>query len=665
LSKINVKRVVDNMSRDISIYTPVVEMIVNAVQAIEETGRADGHVHVRVIRGLQPELETGLQPVIGFEFEDNGVGFTDAHRDSFDTLYTGLKIVQGGKGFGRFTALKYFDEVQIRSVYASGDAFRCRTFSMGKGNEIIVSEKDEPSDKEDSGTVVTLSRLITRSEFEKTLVPIAKNIVEKLLPYFFATDHSCPEVTISEMDGSDPIRLNDFVSNELSASFREIELDCHSFTLGQQEAEEEFLVRLFKVYSPGNQKSRVSLVAHKREASHVSLDRHVPEFVDEFYDREGEGENESTRNFVVKIYVSAEYLDKNVSLERDGFQFPKESGMFDIGQLQIEQTAAAIARDAMGTEINSRREKKRQRVQEFVDEKPWHRSIASDLDLSDLPYRPSDDEIDAFLHTEKFKQETAIRRDAKTILEHNSLRDRQLKVAELAEKISESSKDELIHYVALRRLILDLLEKSLEIDESGAHSPEGLVHDIIFPRKGDSDSTDFEHHNLWMIDERLSFATFVASDQALKGGVSDRPDILAFGNRVSFREGNEASNPITIVEFKRPQRDDFVNLTGKDDPVQQVIRYVNALREGDYKTPKGRQVLVAENTPFYGYIVLDITSKTEKWLRDERNFTPMPDRLGWFCWFNNINLYMEVLSWDKLHRDAERRNKFFFYKLGI
>jgi hypothetical protein len=43
----------------------------------------------------------------------------------------------------------------------------------------------------------------------------------------------------------------------------------------------------------------------------------------------------------------------------------------------------------------------------------------------------------------------------------------------------------------------------------------------------------------------------------------------------------------------------------------------------------------------------------------------MPDNQGWFKWYKNNNLYIEVLSWDKLLNDAELRNKVFFNKLGI
>lgn len=134
---------------------------------------------------------------------------------------------------------------------------------------------------------------------------------------------------------------------------------------------------------------------------------------------------------------------------------------------------------------------------------------------------------------------------------------------------------------------------------------------------------------------------------------------------MAYRGDNEASNPITIFEFKRPQRDDFVDPSSKEDPVQQIIRYVNQIREGKFKTPTGRDILVNDTTPFYGYVICDLTKKVKDWLQKEKDFTPMPDGLGWFNWFGNISLYMEIISWTKLLRDAEMRNKIFFNRLGI
>lgn len=287
------------------------------------------------------------------------------------------------------------------------------------------------------------------------------------------------------------------------------------------------------------------------------------------------------------------------------------------------------------------------------------------IDVTALPYNPSTEDIESYLQREKFAQEAKIKKDVSKLLADGDLSHLHENVLEVVNKISETSKNDFTHYIALRRNILDIFRKSLEVDDKGSYESEGVVHDIIFPRHGSTDVTAFEKHNLWLIDERLNFTNYVSSDAPLNGGLTDRPDLLVYDKRILFRGDNVSSNPITIFEFKKPQRHDFVNPSSKEDPVQQIVRYVNSIRDGEYKTPEGRKILVADNTPFYGYVVCDLPSKVEKWLEREKNFKPMPDRLGWFQWVENINLYVEVISWDKVLNDAKMRNQIFFQKLGI
>jgi hypothetical protein len=666
MSNVNIRRAVENIRANTTVYTPIVEVIVNGIQAIESKGEGAGEIKIRVLRASQFEIDDGLPEVRSFEIEDNGIGFTDENREAFDTLYTDLKISEGGKGFGRFTALKYFENLHVESVYWDGDSFKSRRFSMGKDKDIIVNESVSASSVQQSGTVVTLSILKKYGSIDKKLSTIARNLVEKLLPYFITRDYSCPTIILSEKDGSDPIQLNDYVSNELSAVIREIPVESSTFTLKGLQTHEDFTVRVFRLYYPKHQKSRISLVAHKREVSGSALHKYIPEFSEDFYDKDGAGQLNHERNYIVKAYVFSGYLDRNVSLERGGFEFQMESDLLlGISQTEIESRSAAIAREAVGFDIAVRQEKKRERVQSYVDEEaPWHKSIVSNVDLAAMPYNPSNEEIESRLQKEKFAQEVRIKREVtKLLAESESLKGSD--VIEIVGKISETSKNDLIHYIALRRNILELFGKSLQVDESGAYASEGVVHDIIFPRKGNTDTTSFEDHNLWIIDERLNFTTYVSSDVPLDRGNSERPDLLVYNKRILFRGDNETSNPVTIFEFKKPQRDDFVNPSAKEDPVQQIVRYVNDIRDGKYKTPEGRKMLVAENTPFYGYVVCDLTRKVEDWLLREKNCKPMPDRLGWFLWLDNINLYIEVISWDKLLKDAKLRNQIFFQKLGI
>ena len=408
-------------------------------------------------------------------------------------------------------------------------------------------------------------------------------------------------------------------------------------------------------------------MAHRREVTDVPLQTYVPEFADEFFEPAPGEETGKGRNFVIKAYVFGDYLNDNVSLERGEFRFQTESDLLSgISQSQIEQQAAEIAQAAVGVEIAARKRRKDARIAEYVEaDAPWHRMLAKEVDFSALPMKPSNQDIELHLQKKKYEKEVATRTQVAAILNSENSDELATKIAEVIESISENSKNDLIHYVSMRRCVIDLFSKSLEIGADGKHQSEGEVHDIIMPRRKDSEELNYDAHNLWILDERLNFASYVSSDKPLQVSNGDRTDITIYNRRVAFRGDNEASNPITIFEFKRPQRDDFSDPSSKEDPVQQIVRYVNQIREGKFKTPTGRDIIVNDTTPFYGYVVCDLTAKVKKWLEFEQQFTPMPDGLGWFRWFGNISLYMEVISWTKLLRDAEMRNKIFFSKLGI
>jgi hypothetical protein len=541
---------------------------------------------------------------------------------------------------------------------------------MGRDEEIIVNEKEDVSKKQESGTSITMRDFIGKTKFDKSLRVVARIVTERVLPYFITDGYRCPNIYVSEADGSDTILLNDFIHNELSREIQEIKCHGNVFTIDSPNAfdnSEEFNVRVFKFFSPKNQKSRLSLVAHQREVPGSLIQKYVPEFEDEFYEQCEDSKTYEGRNYIVKAYVFGDYLDRNVSLERGGFEFDMDDSLqFGIGQTKVERAAALIARVALGDEITSREIRKRERIQNYVDqEAPWHKVLLNQLDMKSMPLKPTNEEIEMRLQRQKYQNEVEIKRETNTLLSSDTLDNTNDIVSDVVSKISAASQNDLVHYIATRRRIIDIFSRSLETNAAGSYNSEGHVHDVIFPRKGSTESTPFMDHNLWILDERLNFTSYVSSDLPLDDRKKDIPDLLVYNRRVLFRGDNEPSNPITIFEFKKPQRDDFVNPSSREDPVAQIVRYVNSIREGKYKTPEGRSIKVAANTPFYGYVVCDLTNKVEKWLEFEKNFDPMPDRLGWFDWFKNINLYVEVVSWDKVLRDAKMRNRIFFEKLGI
>jgi nitrogen fixation/metabolism regulation signal transduction histidine kinase len=82
---------------DKSALTPVMEAVSNSIHAIterfeEEAGKR-GRIDVTVVR----DYENDTQPIIGFDIEDNGAGFTNQNYKSFFTPDSRHKEKRGGK----------------------------------------------------------------------------------------------------------------------------------------------------------------------------------------------------------------------------------------------------------------------------------------------------------------------------------------------------------------------------------------------------------------------------------------------------------------------------------------------------------------------------------------------------------------------------------------
>ena len=116
MSRINIQGTIENIRSKSNIYTPIVEAIVNSIQSIVDKSIDNGKIEIILHRENILEFDNSKPYINAIEIRDNGVGFTQENRDSFDTFYSELKKDIGGKGFGRFMFVKYFDSVRIESV---------------------------------------------------------------------------------------------------------------------------------------------------------------------------------------------------------------------------------------------------------------------------------------------------------------------------------------------------------------------------------------------------------------------------------------------------------------------------------------------------------------------------------------------------------------------
>ena len=663
MSKVFIQGVINNIRAKSTPYTPITEAITNAIDAIDKSGRNDGEIHIRIIRNPQfvSTDDDKLADVTSVEISDNGIGFNKENRDSFDTIYSQLKRSIGGKGFGRFFYLRHFNDVHIESTFIEDNKYKHRSFDFGKQYDVIVNDKvsNLPS-ASDTGTILRLLN-IKGVKLDKDPEIISHRILEQILSYFSDPSYTCPQIIFEDDVLDTPIVLNGQIGTQDDSLIQLKKSD--NFTIKGT----KLRYKMFKILKPRNQKSKIILTARNQAVTEKSLDVYIPDFCSDFTeDVLVDGEKES-RNYIIRFYVQGEYLEDNVTAERDSFNFgEKHDLVYPASVEDIEKAIAEIAKKEFEGVVSLRSKSKREKFEKYAQSNIWYKPYIDDIDFEAIKANPTQDDIELILHKAKYERDLEIKKNISQLTSRNkNYIEAQSNAKKLIREVKDASYSDLAQYIAFRKSILELFKKTLEWNDLGEYDTEKAVHDIIFPTKSDSNDTIYDGHNLWIIDEGLNLTQYLSSDKNIFNENKDRPDIAAFHYNVAYRDGSEASNPVSIFEFKRPGRNDFVDASSKEDPIQQIIRYVNSIRNGDYKTPKGSRIHISPTTPFYGYIVADVDNKVEKWLIEEKNLKSIPDNKGWFLIQDNINFRIEFVTWEKLLNDAVVRHRIFFEKLGL
>lgn len=320
----------------------------------------------------------------------------------------------------------------------------------------------------------------------------------------------------------------------------------------------------------------------------------------------------------------------------------------------------------------------RERVEKFVSQRaPRYRPILARISDEKLSVDPSisDKDLDLLLHKQLSEIEGSLITEGHAIMVVGPAETNEsylLRLNQYLAKVEDIKKSDLASYVFHRKIILDILQKAIERGADGKYAREELIHEVIMPmRKTSNDVLD--NSNLWLIDERLAFHDFLASDKPLssmpivQSGDAKEPDIVAlnvFDAPLLVAEGQRLPlASIVVVEIKRPMRNDAAG--GEDkDPIEQALGYLDRIRAGQTQTASGRPIPRSDEIPGFCYVVCDITPTVEKRCKLAQ-LTVTSDRQGYFGYNPNYKAYIEVLSYDRLLNGARERNRAFFDKLGL
>lgn len=307
---------------------------------------------------------------------------------------------------------------------------------------------------------------------------------------------------------------------------------------------------------------------------------------------------------------------------------------------------------------------------------PRYRPVLTRLEALGVTVDPSmkDQDLELLLHRNLQKLEAdAIAEGQVVFAEVGSvpLENYEQRLTQYLDTVTEINQSDLAAYVFRRRNILDILARLIRSDEHGKYRREDVIHSLLIPMRTTSNEIGTDASNLWIIDERLAFHDYLASDKPLKsmpitGSVSMKePDVIAtrlVDTPVLAAEGEKLPLPsIVVIEIKRPMRNDA---SEDKDPIQQCLDYVKRVRAGGVKTASGRPIPETTELPAFCYIVADLTPT----MIDRCKYVglrPTHDGLGYFGFNEPYKAYIEVMNFDRLVNAATERNRAFFDKLGL
>lgn len=625
---------------------PLFEAIMNSIHAIEERfGRdhlSSGHIRVAIVR-------SGSGDCVGFTLSDNGIGFNQQNLDSFIKMDSQKKASIGGKGVGRLLWLKVADSVRIESVFADAEKISRVSFDFALDDPIRNIEYSTGA-AEHIGTVVELYpyKDVYIQSIPRKATTIAGRVLAHFISYF--VNISQPKIEIVDTDETLDLfeqftsvteRDQDF-RFPLTLSVGEYAFVCHCFLLPKSISDDE------------KSMNALYLGANGRAVKRYELDAVL-------------GMNAIDGKYAYLSYVESEILNETANDTRTEFS------LSDDDLELIVDAAKARAKEFLAPEIAEIRERQEKVVASLRVEHPRFLSVARDSKgFADKLHLSMQKEEDVFVELSRQSlRQYKRRKNAFLTSVKKKLPDITAKAQEYVAGLQSESVSSLAEYVMKRKMILDVFEESMKFTdiEEQRSDYEDVVHDIVCPLKSTSEELDYEDHNLWIVDDRLAFFSYFNSDKRMKAQIAnpanplDRPDISVFEAGLGF-QNKDLSQPITIIEFKRPKRDDY---TLEKNPITQVRKYVEDMRKsGEAIKFDGTSLRqIAETTPFVCHIIADVTPTLRSVMK---SLGPFHQKVGsgtWYRWDDAFNIFIEISSFKDILDSAKLRNKAFFDQIGL
>ena len=637
-----------------SALLPMFEAVSNGLHAIDDRfgdkAKDSGRIDIEVLRA---DLDKPGSPVTGFVILDNGIGLNEENYASFLKPDSQHKINRGGKGVGRLGWLKVFSDINVNSSYLDGSALARRVFDFQlRDQDQIVFDGAKPAALDGPGTKVSLRTFESVFGSKCPVQPVV--LRQRVIGHFMQVLAAEIAPAIYLVDGSE--------RTDLRAAFKDMVRDSREEPVSVDLGEPEPVILTLRhilaskaIRPDANRKNYnwLFLSANQRAVDERPID-----------DAIGLKALREEQVYVGCVY--GPYLDEHVNQERTAFTFSAEENT------SIRRALAGSILAYLSSYVDEVRAKKRSTADRVVEDYPQFLYLKGEMEsfVEKLPPGATSREaVFSAMCLDRYRKVAQFSRLETELLKAPAY---SVEVAEQMARyqgfVEKQQEGVLAEYVLVRKSIIDILEKYMGFrEEKDSNYLEDAIHKLIVPMRTDSARLAITDHQLWLLDDRLAFFAYFASDKQLRtytnNPSADRPDIAFFYDNCFAWKETDAGNTVVLVEFKRPGRDDY---DGEENPVRQLISYIRQIQGStSLRDSKGRTFSPGlKSAAFHCYVVADITDS----LRDATggySFHDTPDKLGLVGYLRQPEAFVEILSYEKLLMDAKRRNAIFFDKVGI
>ncbi len=668
---INISNAAAMIFKSNKLYHSYIEAISNSIDSINERHQSKDEF----IPTINIIFITENNIIKSIKIIDNGIGFNDKNFNSFKTIFSDKKSLIGGKGCGHLSWIIETKGANINSTYIDiNQQYSNIQFTFDKNFENNIIPNITQNTVADLKTEIELFDVVDKTVYKQE--KLIKNIISIFLNVFLEDF-----INISLKINNNTIALNQYFKDNIIYKYEDEVII--SEIMNSQIQPQNITTKIIRVNKDFIKSSKILLSADNRTVIELELNEYLPIIPTTLI-------FSTNIEYSIILWCESDLFNQRVNSDRHSFinigkkvtetiedydpPFVLYSQLFDnlLDKLKIK----------FKDDIEQYNNKKQNMMNNIINENPYLHYITDNVNiLSKLTDKDLSSEsilrnkLNDIYHQEKTQVGKSINNAKEILREDNNYEEFYKRIKQTIPQITSIASHELANYVTYRKIIIDLMDDFIKINlEKNNSENENVFHQLIFPMREEDDinknNISYYKHNLWLVDEKLSFYYAIASDKPFKNisflenTSSDRADLL-----VALTNNQSDITAFVLVEFKKPKRD---NYTREDNPIAQIIDYSEIIKKGKFTTiiqKNGKQykesITLPPNIPFYVYIIADITPTLSELIQDYK-LTIFTGQSGIkYCFGTVRDMNVIIKPYSTIVKEAQLNNRAFFDMLGI